>query len=278
MAGATPVPVEVNPRTFLLEPEATEAAVCERSAAIVPVHLYGQPADMDGFGSLADKYRLFVLEDSAQAHGALYKERRCGSLGDAAAFSFYPAKNLGSLGDGGAVTTNDPALAERLRRLRNYGSSQKYIHEDVGVNSRLDELQAAFLSVKLPYLDRWNERRRQLANLYTSCLQNRDILTPVVLEDVVHAFHLYVIRLKHRDIVSRKLKERGIQTLVHYPVPPHQQAAFLKDLNSARAFPIAEKLSSEVLSLPMWPHMQDSDVHHVSKSLLEVCEEVGNDK
>ena len=270
MVGAVPVPVDVNPYTFLLEANEIEAVITNRTKAILPVHLYGQSVDMDSLNLLATKHNLFVLEDAAQAHGALYKGRKCGSLGHAAAFSFYPTKNLGALGDGGAITTNDKSLADRLRRLRNYGSSQKYVHVDVGVNSRLDEMQAAILTEKLPHLDQWNEKRRKIAQIYSSELGASNIILPKIATDVDHVFHLYVVRLKARDEVIKQLADRGIGTLVHYPIPPHQQAAFRNLQTQHKKLTIAETLASEVLSLPMWPHMHENDVHHVCQSLLEI--------
>lgn len=258
-AGAVPVPVEPLPSTYNIDPARIEEAVTPRTRAIIAVHLYGQPADMDPIRDVARRHGLKVVEDAAQAHGARYKGRRTGGLGDAAGFSFYPGKNLGAFGDGGAVTTDDDTLAHRVRTLRNYGSQVKYVNERKGFNSRLDELQAAFLRVKLTRLDAWNERRRAVAKRYRADLASvAGVILPHVPEWAEPVWHLFVIRTPHRDLLQRRLAERGIETLIHYPVPPHKQAAYRE--MGGRSYPITEGIHAEVLSLPMGPAMTDADV------------------
>lgn len=255
MVGATIVPVEVDAGTLLLDSARIEAALTTKTAAILPVHLYGQIAEMDEINALARAANLFVLEDAAQAHGATYKGRKAGSLGMAAAFSFYPTKNLGALGDGGAVVTNDAAFAATVRRLRNYGSSVKYVHEVQGVNSRLDELQSAFLRVKLPHLDRQNEERIACAARYGAALSDLpDLTLPQVELHNRHVFHLYVVRTEHRDELAAHLLSRGIQTAIHYPIPPHEQAAYA-DFGKRDDLTIASRAARTSLSLPLWPGM-----------------------
>lgn len=265
-AGATPVPVEPDPATHNIDPERIEAAITARTKAIVPVHLYGQTADMEPILALAEARGLKVLEDAAQAHGARYRGRPAGSLGHAAAYSFYPGKNLGALGDGGAVVTSDAALAERLRLLRNYGSRQKYLHEEPGYNSRLDELQSAFLRHKLASLDTDNAGRRSIASAYLAGLAETGWGLPAVPNWAEPVWHLFVVRVPNRDAVQTALREAGIQTLIHYPVPPHEQAAY-RDLPGIAPQPIASRLAGEVLSLPIGPHMDAADVERV----VEAC-------
>lgn len=265
--GARPVPVDVDPATYVMTPGAASEAVGSRTSAILPVSLYGHPVDVEGFLDLAGRHGLFLLEDAAQSHGAELHGRRTGSGAHATAFSFYPTKNLGALGDGGAVTTNDAGLADRLRRLRNYGSSQKYVHEESGLNSRLDELQAAFLRVFLARLDRRNAARRSLAARYEKELAGKALSLPTAAAGARHAFHLYVVRSPERDIVKRRLAEAGIETQIHYPVPCHLQPAFA-DLDLPRGqFPLAERLSEEVLSLPLWPDMPEDRIIEVARAL-----------
>ncbi len=272
-AGATPVPVEPDPDTYNLDPARLEAALTKRTKAVVPVHLYGQPADMDPIGAFAARHGLRVLEDAAQAHGARYRGRRVGGLGDAAAWSFYPGKNLGALGDGGAVTTDDDALAERLRTLRNYGSRTKYVHETLGVNSRLDELQAAVLRVKLRHLDRWNERRREVAAHYLAALADLAPTTGLTLPAVPAwaepVWHLFVVRSPERDRLQQHLKAQGIETLVHYPTPPHRQGAYRHLELLPGRLPLAEALHEQVLSLPLGPHLTGAGVAAVVSSLRD---------
>ncbi len=263
-AGATPVPVEPDDRTFNLDPERIESAITPRTRAIMPVHLYGQTADMDPIMEIARKHRLKVIEDAAQAQGGLYKGRKAGGLGDAAGHSFYPTKNLGAFGDAGAVTTNDPELAERVRTLRNYGSKKRYYNEVKGVNSRLDELQAAFLRVKLRHLDKWNGRRTEVARTYLPELAKLPGLTvPFVPDWATPVWHLFVVRHAKRDLFQQKLTELGIGTLIHYPVPPHLSGAYAEMRPTLGSQPIAEKTAQEVLSLPIGPHLKQEQTREV---------------
>lgn len=267
--GATLVPVEPLESIHNIDPARLEAAITPRTRAIMAVHLYGQTADMAPITALAQQYGLKVIEDAAQAHGARYQGRRAGSLGDAAGFSFYPGKNLGALGDGGAITTSDADLAARLRRLRNYGSEKKYHHLELGTNSRLDELQAAFLRAKLTSLDAANARRSAIATRYLeslSSLNGAKIILPKVAEGMQSSWHLFVIRSKRRDALQLALAEAGIQTAIHYPIAPHQQPAYA-GLWCAEAFPIASRLATEVLSLPIGPLMQELAVEKVIQQL-----------
>ncbi|MHB8910390.1 MAG: DegT/DnrJ/EryC1/StrS family aminotransferase [Syntrophales bacterium] len=262
-AGATPIPVEPDEKTYNIDPARIESAITEKTRAILPVHLYGQPADMDPILEIAGRYNLKVIEDAAQAHGSRYKGKKVGGLGDAAGFSFYPGKNLGACGDGGAVTTNDNALAERVRVLRNYGSNIKYYNQVKGFNSRLDELQAAFLRVKLRKLDEWNERRKKIAHYYFAALTDRpDLILPYVPSWADPIWHLFVVRIGSRDLLQEHLEEHGIQTLIHYPVPPHKQLAYKewRDLN----FPITEQIHEEILSLPISPVMTNEEVKQIA--------------
>ncbi len=270
-AGATPVPVEPNPRTFNLAPKNIEAAITRRTKAIMPVHLYGQPAEMDAIMTVAARHGLKVVEDSAQAQGARQQGRRTGSLGHAAGHSFYPGKNLGALGDAGAVTTDDAGLADRVRTLRNYGSKKKYYNECKGFNSRLDELQAALLRVKLAKLDEWNSRRQRIAAYYLEAMRDLPGLTlPTVAEGAEPVWHLFVVRHQQRDELQRRLTELGIGTLIHYPVPPHLSGAYA-DLGLTRgALPLAEQSADTVLSLPMGPHLTPEQAAKVVQALREV--------
>lgn len=262
-AGATPVPVEPVEATYNLDPARIEAAITPRTRAIMAVHLYGQPADMDPILAIAAKHGLKVIEDAAQAHGAYYKGRRVGTLGDAAGFSFYPGKNLGALGDAGAVTTNDPVLAEQVRVLLNYGSRTKYVNEVRGYNCRLDELQAALLGTKLGLLDADNARRRAIAARYLAGLQGLPLQLPSVPEDMESVWHLFVVRHAQRNQLQARLQAAGVGTVIHYPTPPHLQPAYA-ELSIARGqLPIAERIHEEVLSLPMGPHLSDADVDAV---------------
>lgn len=259
--GATPVPVEPIEGTHNIDPQRIEAVISKRTRAIIPVHLYGQPADMDPIMQIANKHSLLVIEDAAQAQGARYKDKRTGSLGHAAATSFYPGKNLGGLGDGGAILTNDPDIAKKARRLRNYGSSIKYHHEVLGYNSRLDELQAAILRIKLKRLDDWNAQRSKVASVYSEKLLGLDLILPEVPAFVDPVWHLYVVRARQRDQVQAQLKEKGIGTIVHYPIPPHLQACYAGQ--SWGQLPISEQLAQEVLSLPLYPGMNEEAVDYV---------------
>jgi dTDP-4-amino-4,6-dideoxygalactose transaminase len=270
-AGARPVPVEPDERTYNLDPERVEAAITPRTRALIPVHLYGQPADMDVLNDIATLHRLKVIEDAAQAHGARYRDRRVGALGDAAGFSFYPGKNLGALGDGGAVVTNDAKLADKVRVLRNYGSRVKYHNEVKGFNSRLDELQAALLRTKLASLDEWNARRKGLAAQYMNTLGGvPDLALPFVPEWADPVWHLFVVRHPQRDAVHQHLADAGIGTLIHYPVPPHLSDAYSDDEWTTGDFPITERVANEVLSLPMGPHLESRMVNFVAEAISEV--------
>lgn len=253
--GATPVPVEPIGATYNLDPARIEVAITPRTRAIIPVHLYGQPADLDPILAIARKHSLRVLEDGAQAHGARYKGTRIGAHGDAVAWSFYPGKNLGAMGDGGAVTTNDPALAERLRVLRNYGSRVKYVNEVKGYNSRLDPIQAAILRVKLSHLDEWNARRATIAARYQEGLAATSLVLPHVPEWAEPVWHLYVVQDAERSALQQMLAATGIGTLIHYPIPPHLQAAYAELGYAKGALPIAEQMHEQVLSLPISPTM-----------------------
>jgi len=286
-AGATPVPVEPDPMTYNLDPNRIEAAITPRTRAIMPVHLYGQSADMDLINEIARKHGLKIIEDSAQAQGARYKGRRTGGLGDAAGHSFYPGKNLGAFADAGAVTTNDPELADRVRTLRNYGSKVKYHYEAQGINSRMDELQAAFLRIKLRHLDEWNERRQKIAAVYLDGLKAEggdwrletgdwrpeigkpEIILPHVPSWATPVWHLFVIRHPQRDALQKKLAEIGIGTLIHYPVPPHLSDAYSSFGFQASDFPLASSLASQVLSLPIGPHILKEHAGHIIDSLNE---------
>lgn len=261
--GATPVPVDVDPGDRTLDVKAAASAVTDRTRAIIPVHLYGHPASMQALRTVADRHGLALLEDAAQAHGAAQSGRRCGALGTAAAWSFYPGKNLGALGDGGAVTTNDDALAQRLRALRNYGSRQRYVHEVAGVNSRLDEMQAAVLRTKLPHLDAWNAARRSIATRYTEGLAGLDVTLPQTRDDATHAWHLYVIESDDREALRHRLAGRGIECHVHYPCAPHHQGAYRDTALGRTSLPVSERLAATVLSLPLSPTMTAPQVDRV---------------
>lgn len=261
--GAKPVFAEPDIRTFNINPALIESAITKKTKAIMPVHLYGQACDMDPIMEIAEKYHLYVVEDCAQAHGATYKGRKIGSFGDAAGFSFYPGKNLGALGDAGAVVTNNEELARKVRALGNYGSDYKYHHIYKGNNSRLDELQAAFLSVKLPHLDRMNEERRRIAKLYTEGIHNPEVVTPYVPEKCVPVWHIYGIRCHERDALQKYLNGKGIGTNKHYPIPMHLQECYRELGFREGDFSIAEEISATELSIPMYYGMTDEEVQYV---------------
>ncbi len=261
--GAKPVFVEPDIRTFNINPALIEAAITEKTKVIMPVHLYGQACDMDPIMAIAKQYGLKVVEDCAQAHGATYKGKKIGSFGDAAGFSFYPGKNLGALGDAGAVVTNDKELADKVRALGNYGSDYKYHHIYKGNNSRLDELQAALLTAKLPHLERMNVERRRIAKLYTEGITNPKVITPFVPEECVPVWHIYGIRCAERDALEKYLNEKGVGTNKHYPIPIHLQECY-KDLNIPHGkLPVAEEISSTELSIPMYYGMNDKEIQYV---------------
>jgi dTDP-4-amino-4,6-dideoxygalactose transaminase len=265
--GALPVPVEPDIYSYNIDPNLIKMSITARTKAIIPVHLYGQPADMDPINIIAREHNLIVIEDAAQAQGALYKGRKVGSLGHAAASSFYPGKNLGALGDGGAILTNDDKIAAKVRMLRNYGSVIKYNHNVIGYNSRLDEMQAAFLREKLKMLDDWNDSRREVAMKYSSFLSDLDISLPFVPEYADPVWHLYVIRSTHRNKLKAQLEKNGVSTVVHYPTPPHKQECY--SAFRGLRLPIAEKLADEVLSLPISPVLNSLEVEYVRKCLID---------
>lgn len=255
--GATPVPVEPDARTYNIDPARIEQAITPATRVIMPVHLYGQPADLDPILAIARKHGLRVLEDAAQAHGARYKGQRIGTHGDVVAWSFYPGKNLGALGDGGAITTNDPEIADRIRVLRNYGSRVKYQNEVQGYNSRLDPIQAAVLRVKLRVLDEWNGRRREIGRRYLEKLADSELILPHVPDWADPVWHLFVVRHPNRDQLQQRLTQAGIQTMIHYPIPPHKQQAYANEGFGEIQFPLASQLADELISLPIGPHVRD---------------------
>jgi dTDP-4-amino-4,6-dideoxygalactose transaminase len=270
-AGAVPVLADVDAQTCTLDPDRLEEAITDRTRAVVPVHLYGQCADLGRVLEVARAHELKVVEDCAQAHGAEYARGRAGSHGHAAAFSFYPTKNLGAIGDGGAVVTSDPGVAERARLLRNYGERERFEHVLRGRNSRLDALQAAVLGAKLPFLEPWNERRREIAGRYTDVLAGSDVLAPV--EDIGrhHVYHLYVVRAPDREQFRSELAQRGIETAVHYPIPVHRQPAY-RDLEPpGRSLAVSERLATSIVSVPLYPELTDDEVEYVAESLGAVA-------
>ncbi len=263
-AGAVPVLVDCDPRTFTLDPELIEEAITARTRALLPVHLYGQCADLDAILAVAAEYGLEVVEDCAQAHGAEQRGRRAGSFGAAAAFSFYPTKNLGALGDAGAVVTSDQDVAERVRLQRNYGERERFEHVLRGRNSRLDTLQAALLRTKLPHLNGWNERRRSLAAGYTAALAGSTVTPPVEGEGRRHVYHLYVVRAPNRDAFRAALTDAGIATAIHYPMPVHRQPAYGDLAPSGRSLATCERLAAEIVSLPLYPELTDEEAERIA--------------
>lgn len=273
--GAVPVPVEPNPVTYNIDPQRIEAAITPRTRAIMPVHLYGQACEMTAIMEIARRHSLAVIEDNAQAQGATADARLTGSFGHANATSFYPGKNLGALGDAGAITTSSDEVAQTLRTLRNYGSRQKYYNEVIGYNSRLDELQAAALRVKLNYLPEWTRQRQQIAGWYNEQLTglgNDELLLPLTAAGCTHVYHLYVVRTARRDALQQHLTEAGVGTLIHYPVPPHRQQAYAHLQPALGSFPIAEQLAATSLSLPMWPGMTEANVTAVASAIHDFYE------
>ncbi len=271
LIGAKPVLVDIDPRTYNIDPNQIEAAITPRTRAIIPVHLYGQPAEMDAILDIARRHNLRVIEDAAQAHGAEYRSRRAGSMGDVACFSFYPGKNLGAYGDAGALVTNDAALADHARMLRDHGRTEKYAHKLTGYGYRLDALQAAILGAKLPHLDAWNARRREIADYYTELLTNTDIVTPYVPPHVKPVYHIYCIRVPsgNRDGMQKHLKARGADTGIHYPIPLHLQPVYENLGYKAGDFPRAEKAAGEILSLPMYPELTDAQAQQIVDAIKE---------
>lgn len=284
-SGANPVMLDIEPDLYTLSPEVVKEYIEKNCSidnsklkdkktgkilkAILPVHLYGHPANMDEFREIANKYNLKIIEDSAQAHGAEYKGRKTGTLGDIAAFSFYFSKNLGAFGEGGAVTTNNDEYAEKIKRLREHGQKDKYHHQSIGFNSRLDELQAAVLRCKLRFLTKWNERRREVASYYNNALADLPVKTPSEAEWAHHVYHLYVIRIKKRDKLFKYLKERGIGCGMHYPVPCHLQEAMNGYGYREGDLPETESVAKEIISLPMYPHLREGDTSYVVKTIRE---------
>lgn len=261
--GATPVPVEPNEDTYNINPALIEAVITKRTKVILPVHLYGQPADLDPILEIARKHGLRVLEDAAQAHGARYKGKRIGAHGDAVAWSFYPGKNLGAFGDGGAITTDNFEIAKRLRLLRNYGSNKKYVNEVKGYNSRLDPIHAACLRVKLTRLDEWNDRRKEIANIYLRKLRETTFQIPFVADWASPVWHLFVVRHPNREFVAKQCAIRNVGTLIHYPIAPNEQTAYADLDHSLKTFPLAKLLASEVISLPIGPHQNKEKTEYV---------------
>ncbi len=265
--GLIPVLVEPDINTFLIDSDKIEEKITSKTKAILPVHLYGQTCEMDKINKIAKKYNLKVIEDSAQSHGAYYKDKRCGNLGNASGFSFYPGKNLGALGDGGAVSTNNQDLAQTIKALGNYGSHKKYENLYKGVNSRLDEIQAAMLRVKLKYLDIESNKRREIANYYLDNIKNKNIILPTLTHENNHVWHLFVVRTNQRDKLQKYLHENGVQTLIHYPIAPHKQNAYKEWNNST--YEISEQLHNEVLSLPISGVQTTEDTKNIVKIINE---------
>ena len=276
ICGAKIVPIEPDPITYNMCPKRIERALTKKTRAIMPVHLFGLPAELKPIYKVAERYNLKVLEDGAQAHGATYLKGRIGSHGATVAWSFYPGKNLGAMGDAGAITTNDGDFARRLKRLRNYGSSIKYLNEERGFNSRLDPLQAAILRVKLPYLDEWNLRRKLIAELYTKSLSNSGLTLPTTPKDCSHAWHLYVVRTRRREHLKKNLALAGIESMIHYPTPPHLQAAYQELGLETDRFPITCEISQTCLSLPIGPHLDLTEAEEVVSSILSIRHQLDN--
>lgn len=272
LTGARPVFVDVLEDTMLMDPDAVEAAISPRTAALLPVHLYGQPCDMDRLLEIARRHCIPVVEDSAQAHGARWRGQRVGSSGDAACFSFYPGKNLGAYGDAGAMVTRDESLAQRIRMLANHGRKEKYTHEMEGVNSRLDALQAAILRVKLQHLDRWNEARRRHAARYLELLRDTDIVLPTIRPEAEPVWHLFVVRVREREKLQAQLAQLGISTGVHYPVPLHLQPAYEYLGLERGSLPVTERVADEVMSLPLYPEMTEAQVEEVAEALRSLVQ------
>lgn len=270
--GCTPVLVEPNINTYNIDPDLIEEKITENTKAIMVVHLYGQAVEMEKIWQLAKKYNLKVIEDSAQAHGAVYNGKKVGALGDAAGFSFYPGKNLGCLGDGGCITTNDDVLAFKVRAIANYGSDYKYHHIFKGINSRLDEIQAGVLDVKLKYLDSDNDRRRQIAKFYTENIKNPNIILPRVKNEESHVWHIFAIRTKNRENLRKHLNSLGIETNIHYPIPPHLQDCY--EEWKQESFPISEMIHQQVLSLPISPVLTDEEVICVVEGINGIQQEI----
>jgi dTDP-4-amino-4,6-dideoxygalactose transaminase len=270
-SGAKPVLVDIDPKTYTIDVSKARDKIGARTKVILPVHMYGHPAQMGEIAELASKHGLLVVEDASHAHGSEYKGKKVGALGDAACFSFYPSKNLGAYGDAGIILTNNSQLSDKLAAFRNYGQRKKNRHEFIGVNSRMDEIQAAILRAKLPYLDQWNDARRESAALYTELLGERKIVTPLEEKYAKHVYHLYVIRCKRRNIVQKELGRRGVETGIHYPMPVHKQKAYT-ELGFRTRLPITEKASREILSLPMHPWLTKDEVTYVTNTIKDALD------
>ena len=269
--GARPVFVDVDPASYNMDPAQVEAAITPRTAALLPVHLYGQSADLDALQEIARRHNIHLVEDACQAHGAMYKQKRAGSVGIAGCFSFYPGKNLGCLGEGGAIVTNDAELAQRMRMLRDHGSIRKYEHRVPGYNFRLEGLQGGFLSVKLRHLDAWNERRRAAAKRYNELLSDSGVTLPAEMPYGQHVYHLYVIQADDREGLRQQLAAAGVESGLHYPVALHLQEAYADLGYSKGSFPVSELLTERILSLPMHPGISDEQIQHVASVVLEHC-------
>lgn len=267
-AGAVPVFVDIDEKTFTINPNLIEERITPKTKAILPVHLYGQCADMDSILEIARRYKLAVIEDCAQAHGAQYKGRMAGTFGDAGAFSFYPSKNLGAFGDGGLVLTNDETIGQTVVMLRNYGQEKRYYHSIKGFNSRLDELQAAVLTAKLPYLDAWNHRRREIAKRYHEAFSPTGLCCPLEAGDRFHIYHLYVLRVPQRDRFQTLLEEKAIASLIHYPIPVHLQESYAECRVQSKYLPLTEQLAGQIISLPLYPELTDEEVDYIIQTVL----------
>ncbi len=274
LAGAVPVLVDIDEITYTINPSLISERITSKTKAIVPVHLYGQCADMSPILEIAHQYDLAVIEDCAQAHGSVYKNQMAGTMGDVGCFSFYPSKNLGAFGDGGLVLTNNPDIAEKVTKLRNYGQEERYYHSMKGFNSRLDELQAAILNAKLPYLNSWNQRRREIAQRYHQAFSTIGIVCPLEDAERFHIYHLYVIRVPQRDHFQQLLQAEGIATIIHYPIPVHLQQCYAECEWQSRFLPITEKLASEIVSLPLYPELTDGEVNYIIKKVIDTYEQI----
>lgn len=270
--GARPVFVDIDPVSYTMDPTKLEAAITPRTKAIIPVHLYGQPADMDAINAIANKYKIPVIEDSCQAHGSRYKGKRAGSLGTMACFSFYPSKNLGACGEGGAITTSDAELAKKMRLLRDHGSVKKYEHDFPAYNMRLEGLQGGILSVKLPHLDGWNEKRRSLAKRYNELFAGSKVVTPKQMSYADHVYHLYVVVVEDREGLKKALAEQGIENGLHYPIPLHLQKAYAYLGYKKGDFPVSEHVAANHVSLPMYAELPEEHVEFVAKTVREIVE------
>ena len=268
-SGATPVLIDIDPFTYTMDMGKIESKISERTKAILPVHIYGHPVDFGELLRLADKYNLLVIEDACQAHGASFDGKKVGTIGDVGCFSFYPTKNLGAYGDGGMIVTRRGEIYKKLKMLRNYGSPRKYKHEFIGVNSRLDELQAGILRIKLKYLDGWNRRRRTAADVYSRLLKEIGVQTPIEKDDVEHVFHLYVIRHPKRDRLRNWLAKNGVQTQIHYPVPVHKQWAYRHTFVNTK-LPVTESVAGDILSLPIHPFLNDEEISRVVRLIHQL--------